>query len=189
MHEVLKNMSVFLYLGASKWWSPYSTSMGGYRYGISPMLRASHWFLSGAGTIQYIDCLLPYTKAYLFHGLPVNGTQWNLGKKYDRNMFEVFIIISIYIYYLRPVTGSLPAEPQWAGTGPESVRCWERRTGSCSVLALCGISKIYYHVLSPISVMSFTWITLLEIWVQNDRNKYGLLMIMSMFHVFITWSQ
>ena len=97
------------------------------------------------------------------------------------NMFEVFIIISIYIYYLRPVTGSLPAAPQWAGTGPESVRCWERRTGSCPVLALCGISKVYYHVLSPICFMSFTWITLREIWVQNDRNRYELLMIMSMF--------
>ena len=29
--------------------------------------------------------------------------------------------------------------------------------------------------------MSFTWITLHEIWVQNDRNRYELLMIMSMF--------
>ena len=44
-------------------------------------------------------------------------------------MYELFTNMSMYVYILGPVTGSLPA-PQWAGTSLESVRCWERRTGS-----------------------------------------------------------
>ena len=83
----------------------------------------------------------------------------------------------MYIYYSRPVTGSLPVVSQWAGTGPESVRCWERWTGSCPVMALCGISMVYYHVLSPICFMNFTRITLSEIWVQNYRNMYELCLV------------
>ena len=39
-------------------------------------------------------------------------------------MYEQFTNMSMYIYILVPVTGSLPAVPQWAGTGLESVRCW-----------------------------------------------------------------
>ena len=36
--------------------------MRGYRSGISPMLGASDWFLSGAGILWYIDGSLPRTK-------------------------------------------------------------------------------------------------------------------------------
>ena len=89
--------------------------------------------------------------------------------------------ICLYFCISGPVTGSLPVVPAWVATGLESVWCWERRTGSCPVLALCGISKVYYHALSPICLMSFTWITLRENWVQNDKNRYELLMIMYMF--------
>ena len=48
-------------------------------------------------------------------------------------MYEVFTNMSMYIYILGPVTDSLPAIPQWAGTSLEWVRCWECRTGSMSV--------------------------------------------------------
>ena len=41
--------------------------MSGYCSGISPMLRASDWFLSGAGIMRYISGLPPCTKVYLFH--------------------------------------------------------------------------------------------------------------------------
>ena len=51
-----------------------STTMSGYRSGISLMLGASYWFLPGAGIIWYIDGLLPYTKANLFHELSMNNT-------------------------------------------------------------------------------------------------------------------
>ena len=78
-------------------------------------------------------------------------------------MYEQFTNMFMYIYILVPVTGSLPAVPQWAGTGLESVRCWEHRTGSCLVLALCDISSVYCHVLRPIRFMSLLWITLSEI--------------------------
>ena len=42
---------VYLSLAASNWKSPCSTIMRGSRSGISPMLRASDWFLSGAGIL------------------------------------------------------------------------------------------------------------------------------------------
>ena len=56
-------------------------------------------------------------------------------------MYELFTNMSMYIYILGPVTGSLLA-PQWAGTSLESVRCWERRTGSCLMLALYSVRYI-----------------------------------------------
>ena len=86
-----------------------------------------------------------------------------------------------YIYIMGPVTGSLPAMPQWVGTGLESVRCWECCTGSCLVLALCGILTVYYHVLRLILFMSLPWITLIEIWVKNDRNMYEVFINMFAF--------
>ena len=96
-------------------------------------------------------------------------------------MYELFTNIFVYIYILGPVTGSLPAVPQWAGTGLESVRFWEHRTGSCPVRALCDISSVYYHVLGPIRFMSLLWITLWEIWVKNDINMHEVLKNMSVF--------
>ena len=61
---------------------------------------------------------------------------------------------------LGPVTGSLPAMPQWAGTSLEPARCWERLSLSVlvsdwflSVLALYGIywrfiTMYYFHEFS-----------------------------------------
>ena len=102
----------------------------------------------------------------------MENTQWNLSKRWHEIYMKYLQIYLSYIYIMGPVTGSLPAMPQWVGTGLESVRCWERRTGSCLVLALCGILTVYYHLLRLIHFMSLPWITLTEIWVKNDRNMY-----------------
>ena len=98
MHEVFENMSVLLYLGASKWWSPCSTSMSWYRSGISLMLRASDWFLSGAGIVRYNSSLLPCTKANPFHEFSIYNTKWNLSLKWQKNVWTIYQYVYVYLY-------------------------------------------------------------------------------------------
>ena len=73
-----------------------------------------------------------------------------------------FTLLEIQLIHVNKVgRGGCYLDPVW---------CWECGTGSCPVLALCGILTVSYHVLRLIRFMS--WITLSEIWVKNDRNMY-----------------
>ena len=154
--------------------------MSGYLSKIGPMLRASDWFLSSPGIVRYVVGLLPGILAKPVHDFTVNNTQWNLTSEWQKYAWSIWKYVCISVSRGLWLVVS-PAVQQWAGIGLESVRCWEHRTGSCPVLALCDVSSVYYHVLGPIRFMSLLWITLREIWVKNDIKMHEVLKNMSVF--------
>ena len=75
MYELFTNMFMYIYiLGPVTASLPCSTTISGYRSGIGLMLRASDWFLSGAGIVRYVAGLLPCTMANPVHEFTVNNT-------------------------------------------------------------------------------------------------------------------
>ena len=130
------------------------------------MLPALNWFLSRTGTIWYNDGLLPCTKANLF--LPSNSFVYPIECEWaansDHNCWS-----SLQCHYERVCIGL------------EQVWCREHQIGSCPILVLCVVSFAYYHVLRPIRLKRYPWITLWWIRVKICVKHLQIFVIMSIF--------
>ena len=163
MYELFTNMFMYIYI-----FGPVTGSLPAPQWAGTGLESARCWERRTGSCLALALCDMSSVYYHLLWPIQFMSLLWIIIVKSELRMTDIcmkYLKICLYFCILGPVNGGLPAVPAWAGTGLESVWCWERRTGSCPVLALCGISAVYYHVLRPIPFMSFPYITHSEIWV------------------------